>query len=148
MKVILTQDVKGLGKKDQMVNASDGYARNYLLPKKLAVEPTANNINLMNQKNESIRNKKIKDIELAQKVVEKLKELNLEFKVKTGDNGKLFGAITSKEIAQELNDRHGIEVDKKKVVLAEPIKCTGSYEVEIKLYANISGKLKVSVISE
>ena len=148
MKVILTQDVKGLGKKDQLVNASDGYARNYLLPKKLAVEPTANNINLMNQKNESIRNKKIKDIELAQKVVEKLKEIDLDFKVKTGDNGKLFGAITSKEIAQELNDRYGIEVDKKKVVMAEPIKCVGSYEVEIKLYANISGKLKVSVVAE
>jgi len=147
MKVILQADVKGLGKKDQLVNVSDGYARNFLFPKKLAVEPTANNINLMNQKNESIKNKKIKDIELANKVAEKLKEITLTFKVKAGDNGKLFGAITSKEISEELKSKHGIEIDKKKIVLSEPIKNVGSYEMEAKLYANISGKLKVVVES-
>lgn len=145
MKVILQADVKGLGKKDQLVNVSDGYARNFLFPKKLAVEPTANNINLMNQKNESIKNKKIKDIELANKVAEKLKEITLTFKAKAGDNGKLFGAITSKEISEELKAKYGIEIDKKKIVLSEPIKNTGTYEMEAKLYANISGKLKVVV---
>lgn len=147
MKVILQADVKGLGKKDQLVNVSDGYARNFLFPKKLAVEPTANNINIMNQKNESIKNKKIKDIELANKVADKLKEITLTFTVKAGDNGKLFGAITSKEISEELKNKYGIEIDKKKIVLSEPIKNVGSYEMEAKLYANISGKLKVVVES-
>lgn len=148
MKVILTQDIKGVGKKDDIINANDGYARNFLFPKKLAVE--ANNTNLANLKNKkaSESHKKELEKEAAIKLKEKIEKLGLTVKAKVGNNGKIFGSITSKEIAQELKKVYDIEIDKKKINLKEPIKEIGTVIVEIKLYEGITGKLKTIIEAE
>ncbi len=145
MQVILTQDVKGQGKKGQMVKVSDGYARNYLLPKGLATEATKENINVMKGKAESLEYKLKTEREEAQKIVDKMKEIEVVLSAKSGANGKLFGSITSKDIAEELTKQHHIKIDKKKFVLPDGIKTIGTTEVEVKVYPQISGKLKVVV---
>jgi len=145
MKVILTQDVKALGKKDSMVEVSDGHARNFLFPQKLAIEASAGNLNTMKQKNAAEKNKKSREIEAANSLVKKLGELTIEMKAKVGENGKLFGSITSKEIAEKLENDHKLGIDKKKIHLEETIKSIGTFEVEIKVYPEISAKLKVLV---
>lgn len=145
MKVILLQDIKGVGKKDQIINANDGYARNYLFPRKLALEATAGNLGNLKAKQESNQYRKDMQKEEAMKLSEKLKEMTLEIKVKAGENGKIFGGVTAKEIAENLKAQYNIEIDKKKINLSETIKTLGSLTVDIKLYEGVIGKLKVSV---
>lgn len=147
MKVILLADIKGVGKKDEVINSSDGYARNFLFPRKLAVEANAENMSKLKAKNDSNAYKKSVEKEEAQKVAEKLKNITLQISVKSGENGKIFGSITSKEIADNLKEQYKIEIDKKKVDLKEPIKTLGSFTVNIKLYEGVMGTLKVQLIS-
>lgn len=147
MKVILLSDIKGVGKKDQIINANDGYARNYLFPKKLALEATAGNLANLKAKQESNQFRKDMQKDEAIKLAEKMKDITLTIKVKAGENGKIFGGVTSKEISENLKIQYNIEIDKKKVNLNETIKNIGSKTVDIKLYEGVIGKLKVSVIS-
>lgn len=146
MKVILLKDVKGKGKKGDVINSSDGYARNFLLPKGLAKEATDSNMHILNKKKEAERKKKLEETEEAQKLAEELKNKEIKIIAKAGENGRLFGAITTKDIAKELKKQYKIDVDKKKIV-SDTIKQLGSYEIEVKLYPEISTKVKV-VISE
>ena len=145
MKVILLSDIKGVGKKDQIINANDGYARNYLFPKKLAVEATTGNLGNLKAKQESNQYRKDMQKEEAIKLADKLKNITLTIKVKAGENGKIFGGVTAKEIAENLKTQYAIDVDKKKINLSETIKHTGIRTVDIKLYEGVIGKLKVNV---
>ena len=145
MKVILLSDIKGVGKKDQIINANDGYARNYLFPKKLAVEANSGNLANLKSKQESNQYRKDLQKEEAIKIADKMKDILLKIKVKAGENGKIFGGVTSKEISENLKSQYNIEVDKKKVNLDETIKNIGTFNVEIKLYEGVIGNLKVSV---
>ena len=146
MQVILTQDVKGQGKKGQMVKVSDGYARNFLLPKGLATEATKENINVLKGKRESLEYKIKTDTEEAQAIAEKMKSIELIVKAKAGDNGKLFGSITSKDVADALTAQEHIKLDKKKFVLPDGgIKTLGTTTITVKLYTGVSGELKVTV---
>ena len=147
MKVILTEDVKGVGKKDEIINANDGYARNFLFPKKIAVEANAKNMSLLQGRKDSANFKKEKEMEYANSLKEKLSKIMLTVKVKAGENGKIFGSITSKEICVELKKQKNIEIDKKKVNLKEPIKELGTFTIDIKLYEGIIGKLKINIIA-
>lgn len=146
MKVILKADIKGVGKKDQIINASDGYARNFLLPKNLAVEANSENMSKLKAKNESIKYQKDQEREAAKEIAEKLSKILLKIKVKAGENGKIFGGVSSKEIADSLEKEYAIKVDKKKIELKETIKTLGARTVEIKLYEGVVGKLKIDVI--
>lgn len=148
MKVILTQDIKSVGKKGQVLDASDGYARNYLLPKKLAVIADAANLNELKTKQDANKYKKDMSMANARELAEKMKEFELIFKIKAGENGKIFGSVTAKDIADELNKKYFVEVDKKKVMLNDAIKNLGVYNIEIKLFEGISGKVKVNVVAE
>ncbi len=148
MKVILTRDVKGLGKKDEMVNAKDGYARNYLIPKGYAIEASASNINIMNAKIKSEELKNEREQDKARNLAEKIKETELVITTKAGENGKLFGSITGKDIAERLKSQYNLDVDRKKINLPEAIKALGSFDVEIKLAKGIHPKLKVSIVEE
>ena len=146
MKVILTQDIKGVGKKDEIINANDGYARNFLFPKKMAVEANKQNMSLLQGRKDSANFKKEQDKEKANELKDKISKIMLTIKVKSGENGKIFGSITSKEISTELKKQHNIEIDKKKIMLKEAIKEQGSFTIEIKLYEGIIGKLKINII--
>ena len=148
MKVILKADIKGVGKKDQVINASDGYARNYLLPKKLAVEANAEHMSKLKAKQDSTAYKKSQEKQEAEKIADKLSKIMLKIRVKAGTNGKIFGGVSSKEIAENLEKQYQIKVDKKKIDLKETIKTLGVFNIEIKLYEGVIGKLKVDVISE
>ena len=147
MKVILLADIKGVGKKDQVINASDGYARNFLFPKKLAVEANNENMAKLKAKNESKAYKKEMDIKEAKAVKEKIEKLTMKMVVKAGENGKIFGGVTSKEIAEILKKEYSIEIDKKKVLLPETIKNIGTFTVDIKLYEGIIAQLKLNVVA-
>ena len=147
MKVILTQDIKGVGKKDEIVNANDGYARNFLLPRKMAVEANTKNMSLLKGRKDSANFKKEQEKENALMLQDKLSKIMLKIKVKAGGNGKIFGSITSKEIATELKNQYNIEVDKKKILLKDSIKEIGVFNIEIKLYEGIIGKLKIDIIA-
>ena len=147
MKVILQQDVRDHGKKGQMVEVSDGYARNFLFPRKLAIPATADNINTMKQR-EKDRLKQIEEEKAAAAATaEKLQGCVVKVSAKAGDNGKLFGSVTAKEISDALESQYGITVEKNRIVIAEPIKSFGTYEVKCKLGYEISGVINV-VISE
>lgn len=148
MKVILKADVKGVGKKDQIINASDGYARNFLLPKNLAVEANNDNMAKLKARQDSAKFQKDQEREEAMKIADKLEKIALKIKVKAGENGKIFGGVSTKEIAQELEKQYKIKVDKKKIDLKETIKTLGIRTVEIKLFEGVIGKLKVDVITE
>ena len=148
MKVILLDNVKGVGKKDEIINASDGYARNFLFPKKLAVEANNENMSKLKQKKQSEQYKKDVEKDEAQKTAKKLDDIILTIIVKAGENGKIFGGVTSKEISEELKKQNKIEIDKKKFVLAENIKNLGTFNVNVKLYEGVTGSLKVKVVSE
>ena len=148
MKVILLQDVKGTGKKNQLVNVSDGYARNFLFTKKLAVEATTDNLQKLKEFNASQDLKKQKEIEDAKELAKKIEEIQIIIKAKSGETGKIFGGITSANISEELKKQHNINVDKKKIMLDEPIKLLGNYTVNMKLYEGINAKLKVNVEKE
>ena len=147
MKVILTQDIKGVGKKDEIINANDGYARNFLLPRKMAVEANSQNMSLLQGRKDSANIKKEQEKENALLLQEKLSKIMLKIKVKAGGNGKIFGSITSKEIATELKNQYNIDVDKKKILLKDSIKEIGVFNIEIKLYEGIIGKLKIDIIA-
>lgn len=148
MKVILCADIKNVGKKDQVINASDGYARNFLFPKKLAVPADKGNMNKLQAKQEAKQYKKNLELEDAKKIAEKINQITLKIKTKSGNNGKIFGSITSKEIVQNLEEQFKIVVDKKKVNLKEPIKSLGTTIVELKLFEGVNAKLKVMIVSE
>lgn len=145
MKVILKQDVKGMGKKESMVEVSDGYARNYLIPRGLAVEATATNLNVMNTKKEAERTKKERELAGAKALAEKIKNTTVVIKTKAGENGKLFGSITSMDIAGKLKSDFGIDIDKKKIQLQDALKSLGTTEVEVRLYPEVSAKLTVRI---
>ena len=147
MKVILTQDIKGVGKKDEIINANDGYARNFLLPRKLAVEANAQNMSLLQGRKDSANFKKEQEKETALKLQEQLTKIVLKMKVKAGEPGKIFGSVTSKEISAELKNQYKLDIDKKKILLKDPIKETGIFNIEIKLYEGIIGKLKIQIIA-
>jgi len=147
MKVILQQDVKGKGKKGELVNVSDGYARNFLLPKKLAVLATQENLTVMKQQEKAKQQKLETDIAKAKEISAKLGDVIVKINARgSGDGGKLFGGVTSKEITEELKKQHGIEIEKNKIVQEEPIKSFGSYEIKCKLGNEISGVIHVLVI--
>jgi large subunit ribosomal protein L9 len=148
MKVILTQDIKSVGKKGQVLDASDGYARNFLLPKKLAVLADASNLNELKTKQEANKYKRDMTMANAKELAEKMKKFELVFKIKAGENGKTFGSVTAKDIANELNKKYFVEVDKKKVGLDDAIKTVGVYNIEIKLFEGVNGILRVNVIAE
>ena len=145
MQVILTQDVKGKGKEGQVINVSDGYAHNFLFSKGLAIEATKSNMNDLKGKQESVEYKIKTDIKEAEKIAEQMKEIVVNIKAKAGDNGKLFGSVTSKDVAEALTEQHHIKLDKKKFVLPDGIKVLGVTEVKVKLYTGVSGTLRVNV---
>ena len=148
MKVILLDNIKGVGKKDEIINASDGYARNYLLPKKLAVEANSENLSKLNNKKEAANYRKDVEKQNAEELAKKLKGIMLKIKVKAGENGKIFGGVTSKEISDNLKSQYKFIVDKKKIDLKETIKTLGEFNIDIKLFEGVIAKLKVEVISE
>lgn len=148
MKVVLLQDVKALGKKGELVNASDGYARNFLFPKKLAKEANSQAMNELKNAEESKAYKIKTEIENANKICETLKDKNIVITAKAGANGKLFGSVTAKEVADYLDHQFKVKVDKRKVHLTSDIKTFGSYEAEIKLYQGITAKVTVKVIDQ
>ena len=146
MKVILIKDVKGKGKKGDLVKVSDGYARNFLFPKNLAQEATTGNVNSLNKLKEKERKAKQAEIEAAQKKAAELKDKELKIIAKAGDSGKLFGAITSKDIAAELSKKFNLDIDKKKIVM-NTIKTVGTYDIELKLYPEVSAKIKIIIMT-
>ena len=147
MKVILQEDVQGQGKKGQLINVSDGYARNFLLPRKLAIAATQDNMTVMKQQ-EKARQKKLEaDKAAASEIAEKLQGIIVTIPARSGGTGgKLFGAVTSKEISEALAEQHGIEIEKNKMVQEEHIKTFGSYEIKCKLGFEISGVIHVLVV--
>ena len=146
MKVILKQDIKGVGKKDQIINAADGYARNFLFPKNLAVPADEGNMNNLKAKNESKAYRKGEDLKEAKEIAERLKKITVKIPVKAGENGKLFGAVTAKEISETLKKDFGIEVDKKKILLSESIKMAGVTTVELRLNEGVMAKVSIMVM--
>jgi len=148
MKVILQADVKGHGKRGDYVEVSDGYARNYLIPRGIALEASNANLNILKGKRESQLHREERELEDAQKIAEKLGGITLVIKAKAGDNGKLFGSVTTKEIAEMLKSKHKIEIDKRKLVLTEGLKSIGEHELEVKLHPQVHTKLKILLEKE
>ncbi len=148
MKVILQKEVKGLGKAGDVANASDGYARNYLLPKGLAVEASAGNLNTIQQQKQAEAKRKAEEKGEAEKLSSRLEKVMVTLKAKSGEGGRLFGSITNKEIADTLKQQHQITLDKRKILLAEPIKDLGEFTVEVKVYPGVAGTLRVKVQAE
>jgi large subunit ribosomal protein L9 len=148
MKVILKEDVKGLGNKESLVNVSDGYARNFLIPRGLAVEASSTNMNVMKTKKEAEKSKKDRELAQAKELAEKINKTVVTLKAKAGENGKLFGSITTKDIVDALKKEHSIDIDKKKLNVSDSIKVLGTYDAEVKLYPGVSGKLTVKIEQE
>ena len=147
MKVILLSDIKGVGKKDQVIEASDGYARNYLFPKKLALEANTENMSKLKARQNSNQFRKDTEKKQAEEIAKKLNGIMLKIKVRAGENGKIFGGVTSKEISEGLKRDYNIDIDKKKILLNETIKTIGTFTIDIKLYEGVIGKLKIDVIA-
>lgn len=145
MKVILKSDIKGVGKKDQIINANDGYARNFLFPKNLAVEANNENLAKLKAKQDGESFHKAQELEQAKKQAEQIGRINVIIKVKAGENGKIFGGVTAKEIAEALKKEHKLDIDKKKINLQETIKTLGRFIVEIRLYEGVIAKLAVNI---
>ena len=148
MKVILQQDVKGQGKKGQMVEVSEGYARNFLLPRKLAILATADAINTMNLKEKARKAEEARQKAEAEEIAKKLKDCKVQLTAKAGNGGRLFGAVTTKEISEGLKKQFNIDIPKQKLVLDDPIKAFGSYQVKAKLGFEIVGTVYVAVYEE
>ncbi len=146
MKVVLNQDVKGVGKKLQIVEVSEGYARNFLLPKKLAVVADNKNLNEVQGKIDSQKFKKKTELEQANEYKKIIENGFIEFKNKVGKDGKLYGSVTEQNIAEQVKSKFNIEINKKKITLDEPIKSLGSYIANVKLYEGVVAKLKISVV--
>ena len=145
MKVILTQDVKGQGKKDQIINVSDGYARNFLFPKKLAVPADASAVNDVKNKEASKQYKIDTERKAAEEIAKKLESIVVRIVYAAGPDKRLYGSVTSKEISEYLKKDFGIEVDKRKISLKEPIKSFGTFKVDVKLFTDVSGVITVEV---
>lgn len=145
MEVILLEDVKTLGKKGDIVKVNDGYGRNFILPKKLGVEATAKSLNELKQQKATEAHRQQELLEEAQAFGKQLSELYVQVKIKTGDNGRVFGSISTKEIAAALKEQHGIELDKKKMQLAEAIRSVGMHSVPVRLHPKVMSELKVKV---
>lgn len=148
MKVILLEDVKSLGKKGEIVDVSDGYARNFVLPKKLGLEANAKNLNDLKLQNANAEKVAKEQLEAAQELAKVIETKEVVVKMKSGEGGKTFGSISSKEIAAEAKKQCELELDKKKIQLPEPIKSLGVYEVSVKLHVKVTAKLKVKVVEE
>ena len=148
MKVILQQDVKGHGKKGQMVEVSDGYGRNFLLPRKLAVEAPAENVNTMKMQDKAKKAKEAEEKAQAQAMAEQLKGFQVKIFAKAGQGGRLFGSVTSKEISESLKEQYKLDINKTKIVLPDPIKSFGSFEVKCKLGHEITGTINVLVVEQ
>lgn len=148
MKVILLTDVKGMGKRGDIVNASDGHARNYLIPRKLAVPADKQNLNELSAKKSSEAHKKDLEKKEAERIKEKLEKETLNLKVKAGENGKTFGSITSKEISEGIEKEFKENIDKKKIAVKEQIKQVGIYTVDLRLFEGVICKLKINVMAE
>ena len=148
MKVILTQDVKGQGKKDQVIEVSDGYARNFLLPKKLAVPADSSALNDVKNKEAAKQHKLDVEKAEAQAIAEKLKTITVKFEYASGPDKKLYGSVTSKDVAENLKNNHGIDIDKRKITLNENIKSFGSFTADVKLFTGVSGKINILVTSK
>ena len=148
MKVILKQDVKGLGKKETMVEVSDGYARNFLFKKGLALEATGTNVNIMKNKETSDRLKKEKELAYAKDLQDKINKLCVIIKTKAGENGKLFGSITTKDVSEKLKADFNIDIAKKDIVMKDPIKMLGNFELEARLYPEINARIMLKVEQE
>jgi len=145
MQVILLQDVKSLGKKGEIVNVSDGYARNYILPKKLGLEANAKNLNDLKLQKAAEEKRQKELLKEAQELGKQLESKTLEVKIKTGEGGRTFGSISSKEIAGALKTQYGLDIDKKKLQLPEPLKTIGTHIVPVKLHPQVTAELKVKV---
>lgn len=148
MKVILLKDIKNVGRKEEIINANDGYARNYLFPKNLAIEATKDNLLKLQAKKKSLENKKQAEIDANKKIAEKLSKITLTIRAKAGANGKIFGGITSKEVSDELKKQQNVDIDKKKIVLKETIKTLGEFTAEIKFGDGVNCKLTIHVEGE
>lgn len=148
MKVILTQDVKKLGKKGDLIEVKDGYARNALLPKGLAVEANAVTLNQKKLEEQQTEKKKAQELEQAKEIANKIDNKEITIGVKTGEGGRVFGSVTAKEITDQLKAAFGIEIDKKKVQLKSPIKAIGSQKVAIKLHPEVTANVNVNIVSE
>ena len=146
MKVILLEDVKSLGKKGELVEVNDGYARNFILAKKLGVEATARNMNDLKLKKAHEDKLAAQRLEEAKAFAEELKKVQVTLKIKAGEGGKLFGSISSKEIAQAAKEQQGLDIDKKKLVLPEPLKTFGTHQVPLKLHKDVTAKLTVKIV--
>lgn len=145
MEVILVQDVKALGKKGDIVKVSDGYARNFILPKKLGIEATKQNLHGLSAQKTAEERRQKELLSEAEKLSEKLKDIQVKVTIKAGEGGKAFGSVSSREISAALKDQYGYEMDKKKIVLADPIKSAGSYTIGIKLHPKVTAKVSVLV---
>jgi large subunit ribosomal protein L9 len=145
MKVILLQDVKGVGKKDQIIDAADGYVRNFLFPKKLAVEANKANIASLEKKKKGAETQRIKELEEAKAMKTLLEEKTIKISQKTGEGGRLFGSVTNKEVAQVLLEQEGIDIDRKKITIPETIKKVGEYTAEIRLHTDVTAGLRLEV---
>lgn len=148
MKVILLDNIKGVGKKDEIINTNDGYARNFLFPKKLAIEANTQNLAKLKSKLDSNEHKKMTEKQAAQEISKKLEDIMLKITVKAGENGKIFGGVTAKELSEQLKKQYSFDIDKKKFELKETIKTVGIVTVNLKLYEGVIGKLKVHIIGE
>lgn len=147
MKVILLKEVKGMGKEGDLVNSKDGYARNYLIPRNMAIEATTENLKKWEEAKKQEAAKKKQELEEAKALKERLEKLTVEVKAKGGSGGRLFGSITSQDIAAALKEQHGVEIDKRKIEMKDNIKNAGAAEVDLKLYPEVSAKLKVNVVT-
>ncbi|MBR0235767.1 MAG: 50S ribosomal protein L9 [Clostridia bacterium] len=145
MKVLLLADVKALGKKGDVVNTSDGYARNFLFPKKLAVEAGAQVMSEIKSRDEAAARKVALETESAKQTAKKLESITVKLRAQSGADGKLYGAITTREVAEQLKAQFDIDVDRRKISLPEPIKAYGSYSLDVKLYTDVSGKINIVV---
>jgi large subunit ribosomal protein L9 len=148
MKVILLEDVKGVGKKGQIINASDGHATNFLLPRKLAIEATKANLANLESQQKRAEQKVANEVTAAQALADRIKEARLILRVKTGEKGKMFGSISNKELAEAMQSQHKISIDKKKIVLSQPVKNTGEYTATVKLHAQVAAPLHFEVTGE
>lgn len=148
MKVLLLQDVKSQGKKDQIIEVSEGYARNFLFPKKLAIPADAKAINDAKNRQSSKEHKISVERDAARELAKKLEEITIKLTAESGADGRFYGAITSKDISEGLKAQFGIEIDKRKIVLDAPIKAYGTYKIDVKLYTDVSGKLTVMVVEK
>ena len=146
MKVILTQDVKGSGKKGDVVNVSDGYANNFLLKKGMAVPANEDNMNVLKNKKSSEEHKKAEELKAAQEIAAKINGKTVTLKKKAGDGGRLFGAVTAIDIGDAIKDASGIEIDKRKIVVKDAIKSIGKYEIEVKIHKDVTAKIIADVV--